>query len=328
MFNKIKDVSKNVIEKTKQVKIKKPNVNLKTSPVALKVVKLILIFAILALGIIEIVFGAMIYFAKADDQITKSVSKYIPFPAVYTSSGIVTTHDYFHEMDYINHFYSATDQSGIDQGVLGEQIMLQLIENKIIADEAAKFKIRVTDAEIDKAFAEIIEENGGESEVNKVLNDLYGLNSDEFKKLIEVQLLRDKVNDGALTQVRAKHILVRLDDGADENAVNEAKTKIDGYWQEIKDGLDFAEAANKYSEDVGSNEKGGDLGFFGRGEMISEFEEVAYSTPVGEISEPFRTSFGWHIVKVEEKSGEIDKSFTEWLKEIKEKTIIVDIMRI
>jgi len=328
MLNKIKEASKKAIEKGKNLKIKKPRISLKSSPVVLKISKLLLIFIIIAVGIIQVVFGSMIYFSKADDQVTKIVSRYIPFPAVYTSSGIVTTYDYHHEIDYINHFYAATDQTGIDQDVLGEQIMLQLIENKIIAEEAAKFKIRVTEEDIDEVFSQIVEENGGEEEVNKVLSDLYGLTKKEFRQLMKVQLLRDKVNNEGLTQVRVKHILVRLDEGADETAVAEAKTKIDGYLSEINAGLDFAEAANKYSEDVGSNQQGGDLGFFGRGEMVEEFEKVAYETEVGAISEPFKTSFGWHILKVEEKKGEIDKGFEDWLEEIKARTIIVDLLQV
>ena len=328
MLNKIKEASKNVVEKGKKLNIKKPKINVKSSPAVLKVLKLLFIFVILAVGVIQIVFGSMIYFTKADDQVTKTVAQYVPFPAVYTSSGIVTAYDYYHEMDYINHFYASTDQAGVDQDTLGGQIMLQLIENKIIAEEAAKFKIRVTEEDIDEVFATIIEENGGEDEVNKVLSDLYGLNQKEFKQLVKVQLLRDKVNTEALTKVNARHILVRLEEGADENAINEAKAKIEGYLAEIKGGLDFAEAANKYSEDVGSNEMGGDLGFFGRGEMVGEFETIAYETPVGEISEPFKTSFGWHILKVEEKKGEIDKGFEDWMEEIKAKTIIIDFLQV
>ncbi len=328
MLDKIKESSRSMLEKGRNMGIKKPEINITPPPGVVRIIKLLAIFIILAVGVLQIVFGSLIYFSKADDQTTRTVAKYIPFPAVYTSSGIVTTHDYFHEMDYINHFYSATEQTGIDQQALREQIMLQLIENKIIAEEAAKFKIRITNQEIDEVFSTIIEENGGQEEVNKVLNDLYGLNQNEFRRLIQVQLLRDKVNNEALTKVRARHILIRLESDADEAKISEAKIKIEGYLKEINEGLDFSEAANKYSEDVGSNEQGGDLGFFGRGEMIKEFEEVAYETSVSKISNPFKTSFGWHILRVEEKKGEIDKSFEDWMEEIKNKTIIINLLQV
>ena len=123
MLNKIKEASKNMVEKGRNLKIKKPEINVKSSPAVLKILKLLIIFIILAVGVIQVVFGSMIYFAKAEDQVTKSVAKYIPFPAVYTSSGVVTAFDFYHEMDYINHFYASTDQAGIDQAELKDQII-------------------------------------------------------------------------------------------------------------------------------------------------------------------------------------------------------------
>lgn len=327
MLNKIRVFSTKIWSFFSKIRLRKGDAKQQNSSKVGKILKVVFVFLVIVAGLSQVVFGSMIYFAQANDKVTKIISKYMPFPAVYTSNGVVTVSNYYHEMDYINHFYSATDQSGVDQQTLSEQVMLQLIENKIISEEAAKFKIRISDEEIDDVLKSIISENGGEEEVNKVLNDLYGLSQKEFRKLIKVQLLREKFNNEALTKVKARHILVRLEEGADEAVTNAAKEKIDGYLAEIKGGLDFAEAAKKYSEDVGSNEQGGDLGYFGRGEMVEEFEKTAFDTAVGEISEPFRTSFGWHIVKVEEKKGEIDQSFESWLSDLKGKTIIIQLFK-
>ncbi len=75
---------------------------------------------------------------------------------------------------------------------------------------------------------------------------------------------------------------------------------------EIEKGGDFAELAEEYSEDPGSARKGGDLGFFGHGQMVKAFEDTAFKLSPGTMSQPFRTQFGWHILKVEEKQGEGD----------------------
>ena len=75
---------------------------------------------------------------------------------------------------------------------------------------------------------------------------------------------------------------------------------------EVEKGGDFAELAGDYSEDPGSARKGGDLGFFGRGQMVKAFEDSAFTLPPGSMSMPFRTQFGWHILKVEGKRGEGD----------------------
>ena len=90
-----------------------------------------------------------------------------------------------------------------------------------------------------------------------------------------------------------------------EKDLQAVKDRIEEIYQESRTpGVDFAELAMTYSEDPGSTEKGGDLGFFGKGQMIPEFEKLAFEMAPGKISQPFQTQFGWHIVKVEEKKTE------------------------
>lgn len=79
------------------------------------------------------------------------------------------------------------------------------------------------------------------------------------------------------------------------------KERIEEVYGEALTGADFAELAQYYSEDPGTVSKGGDLGWITKGTMVKEFEDVAFSLKAGEISKPFRTPFGWHIVKVEER---------------------------
>ena len=108
-------------------------------------------------------------------------------------------------------------------------------------------------------------------------------------------------------QVRARHILIRVRPGDDET---EAKRRIDAIRQEIESGkLDFAAAAKKYSEDRGSASKGGDLGFFTRKRMVPPFSKVAFELDPGQLSEPVRTPFGWHLILVEEKKPSQQRPF-------------------
>jgi len=76
--------------------------------------------------------------------------------------------------------------------------------------------------------------------------------------------------------------------------------------EDIRAGMDFSRLAENNSDDPGSAKKGGDLGFFGRGRMIKAFEDTAFALDPGQVSEPFRTQYGWHILKVEERKGEGD----------------------
>ena len=83
------------------------------------------------------------------------------------------------------------------------------------------------------------------------------------------------------------------------------KPRLIGFSSEAKAGDDFAELARAYS-DGPSGPRGGDLGFFGRGRMVKPFEDAAFALNAGEISEPVKTQFGWHVIKVEETRGAAD----------------------
>jgi parvulin-like peptidyl-prolyl isomerase len=87
----------------------------------------------------------------------------------------------------------------------------------------------------------------------------------------------------------------------DEDEIKERLLEIK---QEITEGEDFAGMAEDYSEDVGSAKDGGNLGWFGKGAMVEAFEQTAFSLQVGEMSEPVKTRFGWHLIRVEDKRGE------------------------
>jgi len=105
-------------------------------------------------------------------------------------------------------------------------------------------------------------------------------------------------NYGQPEQRQASHILIRLDADADQAAVAEAEQKISALREHLQQGEDFAELAKANSEDPGSAEAGGDLGYFGKGIMDPAFEEAAFSLQQGEVSEPVRSSFGFHLIKV------------------------------
>ena len=292
----------------------------------IKRILFIVFSSIIALFILAgLVFGIMIYGFKTENKITKTASRIIPFPAAFTSSGIITMADFYHEKDYINHFYLATKQeTSVDQKELNKQIMNQLVENKIVNNEAIKMKYKVSDKEINDAMSKIYESNGGQEKVGKTLSELYNLSLKQFKELVATQLIRDKISNEAIEKVTVRHILIRVDENAAEDKINEAKVKVEQISNEIKGGLSFEDAAKKYSEDVGSNEQGGLLDPFGRDEMVKPFEDAAFSAPINEVTKPVRTSFGFHIIKVEKRTGFIDKSFDKWLSDLKSKSIILN----
>ena len=98
-------------------------------------------------------------------------------------------------------------------------------------------------------------------------------------------------------QVQARHILIKTAEDATEDQKKEARRKIDDVRQKVVDGGDFAALAKEYSEGP-SNVRGGDLGYFSRGQMVKPFEDAAFALQQGEISEVVETQFGYHIIEV------------------------------
>jgi peptidyl-prolyl cis-trans isomerase C len=111
-------------------------------------------------------------------------------------------------------------------------------------------------------------------------------------------------------QVHARHILIRasgspqpVEPGKKELSDQEALAKAQEIRKQLADGADFSKLAATESDDTGSKNKGGDLSFFHRGQMVPQFEEAAFALNVGEISQPVKTQYGYHIIQVEGKKG-------------------------
>jgi peptidyl-prolyl cis-trans isomerase C len=111
-------------------------------------------------------------------------------------------------------------------------------------------------------------------------------------------------------QVRASHILIKVDADATEAQKTEARKKITAIQQKLKKGEDFASLAENYSEDT-TSKKGGDLGYFGRGQMVEPFEEAAFSLKPNEISDIVETQYGYHLIKVVDKKPEAKLTYAE-----------------
>ncbi len=125
-------------------------------------------------------------------------------------------------------------------------------------------------------------------------------------------------------QVKVRHILIKLPLPApgvkeDEKAVSAARAKAEDVLKQLKAGGDFAKLAEKYSEDPGSAKSGGELGWIGRGRTVPEFEKVAFSLPKGQISDLVKSSYGFHIIQVEDKQDAHLKTFADVKSEIQEK---------
>ena len=121
--------------------------------------------------------------------------------------------------------------------------------------------------------------------------------ADEIKKYYEDNRFRYTDLE---EQVRARHILLKVDKDAKEEVKAEVRAKIEGILARVRSGEDFADLAREFSEDPGSGKKGGDLGYNPRGRMVPEFDKVMFALKPGDISDVVETQYGFHIIKVED----------------------------
>jgi peptidyl-prolyl cis-trans isomerase D len=117
-------------------------------------------------------------------------------------------------------------------------------------------------------------------------------------------------------QVKVRHILIAVPAGSDAKTDAAAKAKAEDILKQIKSGGDFADLAKKNSDDPGSKEQGGELGWLDRGKTVPEFDKAAFTLPVGQTSDLIKTQFGYHILQVEDKKTAHERSLAEVKPEI------------
>lgn len=200
---------------------------------------------------------------------------------VETGNGNITQED----------FYQALKEQ------YGEQVLQELVYEKVLSEN-----YEVSEDELNEQVDTMKEQLGSNFQLALAQ---YGMESEEdLKEMLRTGLMQEKaaIKDVEATEeemkeyyenykpeIQARHILV-----ADKETAEEVKKKLD-------DGEDFAKVAEEYSTDTASAANGGDLGWFGAGQMVAEFEEAAYALEVDEISDPVESQHGFHIIQVTDK---------------------------
>jgi foldase protein PrsA len=199
----------------------------------------------------------------------------------------------------------AAFQARLEASPVARQVLQQMVQDTLIEQYAKNNNINVSDADV-AAREEQLKANFPAGSWDEMLK-ARGLTEDDVRSALREQLILDKAlaKDVTITpaqiqtyfkknhaafdkpeQVTARHILVP--NLATANKVEAA----------LKSGGNFATLAKQYSIDPGSKDKGGDLGTFRRGQMVPAFDKVAFSAPVGAISAPVKSPFGYHIIQV------------------------------
>lgn len=205
---------------------------------------------------------------------------------------------------------NATSPEGQAQlAQMGQLILDNLIDDALIAQEAAKQGVSVTDADLDAAMQQLVDSTGGQAAFEQTLK-LSGQTLDDARTLQRTQMLNNLMRDrvianlgGQSDQVHARHILV------DSAAAAEALLA------QITAGADFGQVAQQSSMDTLTKANGGDLGWFPRGVLISkEVEEAAFNLQPGQISGVIQSAFGFHLVQVLERDANRQPDAEQMLK--------------
>jgi peptidyl-prolyl cis-trans isomerase C len=196
----------------------------------------------------------------------------------------------------------------------------------LLKNQARQLNLTVDKAKLDQQMQDISKRFSSQEEFQKAMAS-QGLTESELRKNVEesmsIQLVIDRAAKDAPTaadadiqkfyddnpekfpipeQVHAAHILLRVDPKSTPEQKAEIKKKLEDIRAEIEaNKISFPDAAAKYSQDPSNAQKGGDLGFFQKGQMVKPFEDAAFSTQPGTLSQIVETQFGFHIVKVSER---------------------------
>jgi peptidyl-prolyl cis-trans isomerase C len=217
---------------------------------------------------------------------------------------------------------------------LKNAILENLIVTELLFQESKQKGIEVSAEDVTAQLQGIKKQFPSETEFKKVLGENQITESDlqlQIKRDLAIKQLLDKevaqkvmvTDEESKTyydthpqnfvqpeKVRASHILIKVDANATETQKTEARKKISDVQQKLKKGEDFATLAQNYSEDS-SSKKGGDLGYFERGQMVKPFEEAAFSLKPNETSGIVETRFGFHLIKVVDKKPEAKMTYAE-----------------
>lgn len=203
-------------------------------------------------------------------------------------------------------------------------ILETLIDRELLYQESEKEGIKVKEEDVNRQIEELKKQFSERGAFEKALKSV-DLTEGDLKEQIKQQLAvreligkkitpKVKIGDKEVKafydthpdifkrpeEVRASHILVKLDSQAPKKDVVAAKKKIEAAQERLKSGEDFAKVAKDVSEGP-SAKSGGDLGYFKRGQMVKPFEDAAFAMKTGQVSDIVRTRFGFHIIKVTDK---------------------------
>lgn len=259
------------------------------------------LFVLLCVGIVIIFLGvfALGYYVFAwDDSVTMRVVDTLRFPAVVVGGNVYSAKDVQSDTEALSQYYTLQAEQNPQYGPapsspeVTQLVLERFVRDTVMIDAARAQGIQISEVDVSAEYQRTIDEAGGNAEsVASQIDLLYGWTPEVFQqKVVRPFLYRNALQER-----------IALDDTLEKN--QDAKRRAEEVLEKARaEGADFAALAREFSEDT-TNASGGDLGFFGRGEMVEEFEQEAFALEAGTVSDLVRTRFGFHIIKVEQHNA-------------------------
>lgn len=283
-----------------------------------------LIMAALALTIISVPVESAEKQSKGDNKVA------------VVNDTVITRNDFDREVTALKQFYKSKGKPLDDSQIsnLKTKVMENLIDRELLYQESRKKGVTVDASVTDEQFNKWKKQFSNDEELKNALSQM-NLSTAEVKnqikqrmtvqRFIEDQVVKKiNVTEKELKtyyeshldsfkrgeEVRASHILIKVDPSAEESKKKEAREKIEMVQKKLQKGEEFTSLAKEFSK-CPSSSNGGDLGYFTRGKMVGPFDKVAFTLKPGEVSNIVETEFGYHLIKVIDKKPATTAGFEE-----------------
>lgn len=236
-------------------------------------------------------------------------------PVARVNGAPVLYSEYIRDIETLSSYYAGAGGGGFAPTAeqISDQVLSRLTVNALVRGLAKNYGVSIARAEADESemLKQVLASFPNREAAGKELKDRYGWTFDQYVERVVMPILLEQKLERAFAsstddagkayeeeQARTRHILFSTG-GAKTDA--QIRAQAERVLARLKKGEDFAKLAGEFGSD-GTKNNGGDLGWFGRGQMVPEFEAVAFTLQPGELSSKLvKTQFGWHIIRLEEK---------------------------
>ena len=254
-----------------------------------------------------------------------------PYPAFVVGGEVVSVRRVWLETDAFQFNAQKTHDNRYGgantRGDIQKFVVAQITDRILYKQALSAHKITISSQSLDTLMQSIYKDAGGQDKFITYLQENYGptMTLQNFEDWVGSESLYETaVKEQILTQATVRHIMVAVASDASADQIANAKQKLVDIRAKITTPDQFPEIAKQYSEDIASRDKGGDLGTTIRGTAASQFsqdfENAIFTLPINEVSQPIRTPFGWHLVQVEKRVGDVDKNIDDYTSTLRSST--------